>query len=73
LQELPNVSQVSWETILGLSSLLLVRFGTLVNPVRRFWHRCLRLVFKTQGNLTISLQEIRNLLTKMSRRNNIRQ
>jgi len=26
-------SQVSWETILELSTLLLVQFGTLANPV----------------------------------------
>jgi len=34
LQDLPSISQVSWETIFGLSTLLLVRFGTLGNPIR---------------------------------------
>jgi len=33
LQELLEVSQVSWKMLLGLFTLLLVQFGTLVNPV----------------------------------------
>jgi len=33
LQELSSVEQVPWETILGLSTLLLMQFGTLVNHV----------------------------------------
>jgi len=46
LQELPSVSQVSWKMILRLSTLLLVRFGTLANPVTSFSRCCPGFVVK---------------------------
>jgi len=46
LQELSSVSQVSWETIIGISTLLLVQFGKIVNHVTNFWRCWQGLMFK---------------------------
>jgi len=64
LQELPSISQVFWETILGLSTLLLVRFGTHVNPITmilRCW-ACLRRKVRSGVDGEVTMSEGKNPL-----------
>jgi len=48
LQKLSSVAQVFWEIILGLSTLLLLQFGSLVNPITRFLTSLLETCVQTQ-------------------------